>query len=92
MFKHINGNNTVEMPARDWKIILRERIDRFTQKSGNLVVIFAGDVGPGPFTAVLTEVPVERPVVIAACDEQAFLACRFAKQFQERPQLLLFLD
>ena len=38
------------------------------------------------------EMPVERSIVIAACDEQTLFACRFAKQFQKRPQLLLFLD
>ena len=40
---------------------------------------------------MLAEMPVERSIVIAACDEQTLFACRFAKQFQ-RSQLLLFLD
>jgi hypothetical protein len=41
---------------------------------------------------VLSEMPVERPIVIATSDEQTFFVRCFAKKFQKRPQLLLFLD
>src|SRR5688572_12063703 len=92
MFKYINGDDAVEMLCRNWKLIFLECIHMFTQKAGNMIVVFAGYISPSPFTAVLTELPVERPVVIAARDEQAFFAGCFAKQFQKRLQLLLFLD
>src|SRR5688572_4190339 len=92
MFKHINGDDAVEMPARDWKVIFLECIHRFTQKPGNQIVVFAGDVSPSPFTAMLTKIPVERTVIIAAGDQKALFVCRFAKQLQQRPELLLLLD
>ena len=92
MFEHINRDDAVEMLTRNWKVIFFEYIHGFTQKPGNLIVVFAGDVGPRPFTTVVTEMPVERPIVIAARDEQTFFVGRFAKQFQERRELLLLFD
>jgi hypothetical protein len=69
MFKHIDGDNTVELPARDWKVVIFERIYRFIQKPGDLVIVFARYIDPSPCTTMLTEMPVESPIVIAARDE-----------------------
>ena len=74
MFKHIDGDNAIELPVRDLKVIFFIRMDWFAQQLRNLIVVFARDVRPGPFTAVLTEIPVERTVVVAARDEQTFFA------------------
>jgi hypothetical protein len=92
MFKHVDGDNAIEILIRNCKVIFPERIDRFIQQPRNLIVVFAGNIGPRPLPAVLTEVPVERSIVVTARYEQTVSACRFAKQIQERLQLLLFLD